>query len=575
MRRRGRGRPPALRPGGEPGARRRGGARRGVARGLAGSRGGARRGTRSPDALGRALLAARRPHARRGEPVLATGAIRELRGSAHPAAAARAPATDGRARLGLVEEALLDQPRPLLRTHLDVARREQEHLVGDPLHAAVERVRQAGGEVDQALREVRVAALEVEDHRCRVLELVGDLLGVVEALRHHEMYLHARAAVLDRAQHSGGPRRAARRVVGEDVVDLVAAAARLEPAHVRPFAVAVLQLALGLGRLGLVVAIAVVGLGEAEIDERLVPGVSESHGVPAVSAVLPKSLSFTSYILVSSENASPEPFEVERDGVVIAGETVGEGPDVVLLHGLTATRRYVVMGSKALPRAGYRVTTFDARGHGESSPARDAAEYEYRDLVADLGAVLDQLGAERAAIGGASMGAHTAMAFTLAFPERGAALVQVTPAYDGRPRDLGEWDRLSDGLRRGGVDGFLAAWEFGGDPKWRDTATTVARQRLERHRHPEAVADALHVVPRSIAFEGLEELEAVTTPTVVVASRDDADPGHPYAIGKAYADRLPHARLVSEEPGASPLAWQGARLSKAIASFLGEAGWGG
>jgi pimeloyl-ACP methyl ester carboxylesterase len=294
----------------------------------------------------------------------------------------------------------------------------------------------------------------------------------------------------------------------------------------------------------------------------------------AVSPTPPKSLSFTSYILVSSENVSPEPFELTRDGVLISGETAGSGPDVVLLHGLTATRRYVVMGSKALPRAGYRVTTFDARGHGESGAAADPAEYEYRDMVADLEAVLEHLGADKAALGGASMGAHCTMAFALAFPERVSALVQITPAYDGRPRDLDEWDRLADGLGSGGVDGFLDAWEFKGDPKWRETAETVARQRLERHRHPEAVADALRVVPRSIAFEGLEELEAVSAPTLVVASHDEADPGHPYAIGEAYAARLPNATLLSEEPGSSPLAWQGARLSKAIAEFLGEAGWG-
>jgi pimeloyl-ACP methyl ester carboxylesterase len=291
-----------------------------------------------------------------------------------------------------------------------------------------------------------------------------------------------------------------------------------------------------------------------------------------------KSLSFTSYILFMAENVSPEPFEIERDGVTIAGETAGSGPDVVLLHGLTATRRYVVMGSKALPRAGYRVTTFDARGHGESSPAASEEQYEYRDLVADLEAVLDHLGADRAALGGASMGAHTTMAFALAFPGRVPALVQITPAYDGRPRedssDLAAWDRLADGLDSGGVDGFLAAWNPQIDERWRETAMTVARQRLERHRHLDAVADALRVVPRSIAFEGMEELEAVSIPTLVVASRDEADPGHPYAIGAAYAERLPRGRLLSEEPGSSPLAWQGARLSKAVAEFLGEAGWG-
>jgi pimeloyl-ACP methyl ester carboxylesterase len=291
-----------------------------------------------------------------------------------------------------------------------------------------------------------------------------------------------------------------------------------------------------------------------------------------------KSLSFTSYILPVAENVNTEPFETERGGVTIAGESAGSGPDVVLLHGLTATRRYVVMGSKALPRAGYRVTTFDARGHGESSPAADPADYEYRDLVADLEAVLDHLGADRAALGGASMGAHTSMAFALAFPERVSALVQITPAYDGRPRtdsdDLAEWDRMADGLSERGIEGFLEAWEPEVAERWRETAYTVARQRLERQRHLNAVADALRVVPRSIAFEGMEELEAVDVPALVVASRDEADPGHPYTVGEAYAERLPRGRLVSEEPGQSPLAWQGARLSKAIAEFLGEAGWG-
>jgi pimeloyl-ACP methyl ester carboxylesterase len=278
-----------------------------------------------------------------------------------------------------------------------------------------------------------------------------------------------------------------------------------------------------------------------------------------------------------ADSTVPEPFEVEHGGVTIAGETLGEGPDVVLTHGLTASRRYTVMGSKALPRAGYRLTTFDARGHGESSPAPSPDAYEYRDLVEDMSAVLNHLGIERAAIGGASMGAHTAMAFALAWPERVSGLVQITPAYNGRPRegshDLAAWDRLADGLEHGGVEGFLEAYDPKTDDRFRDTVLTVVRQRLERHRHLDAVADALRVVPRSLAFEGLEELEHVEIPTLVVASRDEADPGHPFAVGEAYAERLPRGRLITEDEGKSPLAWQGARLSKAIAEFLREQGY--
>jgi pimeloyl-ACP methyl ester carboxylesterase len=290
--------------------------------------------------------------------------------------------------------------------------------------------------------------------------------------------------------------------------------------------------------------------------------------------VAAKSLSFTSYSLQMPQIPEAEGFEIQANGVTLAGETVGEGPDVVLMHGLTATRRYTVMGSKALPRAGFRLTTFDARGHGESSPAPKREAYEYRDLVEDLRAVLDHLDVDTAAIGGASMGAHTAMAFALAWPERVRALVQITPAYSGRPREgsdeLAEWDALAEGLASGGVDGFLDAYHPKVSDAFRETVMTVTRQRLERHRHPEAVADALRVVPRSLAFEGLEELEHVDIPTLVVASRDEADPGHPFSVGEAYVERLPRARLETEEEGKSPLAWQGARLSKAIADFLSE-----
>jgi len=54
----------------------------------------------------------------------------------------------------------------------------------------------------------------------------------------------------------------------------------------------------------------------------------------------------------------------------------------------------------------------------------------------------------------------------------------------------------------------------------------------------------------------------------VVASRDDADPEHPLEVAREYVDRLPRAEMVIEDEGQPPLAWQGARLSKAIAAFL-------
>lgn len=273
---------------------------------------------------------------------------------------------------------------------------------------------------------------------------------------------------------------------------------------------------------------------------------------------------------------STESISTLSGDVRVAGEAAGDGPPVLLLHGLTATRRYVLMGSRLLERSGYRVIAYDARGHGESAPAPEPGAYGYADLAGDLEAVLDAAGVRAAALVGSSMGAHAAAAFTLGRPERVAALVVVGPAFDG-PRmdraDLEAWDALADGLDRDGVEGFLAAWRPCVPDRWRDTVVEVARQRLSRHRDLHAVAAALRVVPRSLPFGRLDDLAGIRAPTLVVGSRDEADPGHPLAVAEAWAARIPGARLTVEEEGSSPLAWQGARLSRAVAGFLEGCGY--
>jgi 3-oxoadipate enol-lactonase len=269
-------------------------------------------------------------------------------------------------------------------------------------------------------------------------------------------------------------------------------------------------------------------------------------------------------------------FVIERDGVKLAGEESGEGQAVVLLHGLTATRRYVVMGSTALQRSGHRVIAYDARGHGRSSPAAKPDEYGYEQLGRDLEAVLDWAQLPRAVLAGASMGAHTLLWLALHRPERVSGLVVITPAYDGKwsddPKRLARWDALSRGLRTGGVEGFMEAY---GEPavpeQWRETVTKVLRQRLALHEHPDALADALAVVPRSHPFAQIGDLAAISVPTAVVASNDEADPEHPLAIGEAYAAAIPGARLITDEPGRSPVAWQGSQLSNVIAEIASAA----
>jgi pimeloyl-ACP methyl ester carboxylesterase len=258
--------------------------------------------------------------------------------------------------------------------------------------------------------------------------------------------------------------------------------------------------------------------------------------------------------------------------VRLAGEQHGDGVPIVLLHGLTATRRYVVMGSRLLERSGHRVIAYDARGHGRSGPAPETDAYSYRLLAKDLEAVLDELGIERAALAGASMGAQTALRFALDRPWRVSALGLITPAFDPEARMSPDafvgWERLAFGLREGGVEGFVAAYDLDLVPlRWRETVTKVLRQRLSAHDHPLAVADALEAIPRSRPFDAWDDLGGISTPTVVVASRDEADPSHPFAIGERYAATIAGAKLVVEEPGGSPIAWQGGQLSKVLAEL--------
>jgi pimeloyl-ACP methyl ester carboxylesterase len=259
----------------------------------------------------------------------------------------------------------------------------------------------------------------------------------------------------------------------------------------------------------------------------------------------------------------------------IRGEVAGEGQPIVLCHGITATRRYVVHGSRALERSGHTVVSYDARAHGESDPAPAGQGYGYPELVADLESVVAAtVGEESFVLGGHSMGAHTAVAYALRNPERLSGLVLIGPVYMGEitAETLAYWDGLAASLQKGGVDGFLDYIDRNQetDPAWRDSVLRFTRERMLRHRHPEALVEALRQVPRSRPFGAMEELEELRMPVLVVASHDDADPGHPRHVAEAYAERIPQARLTGEGEGQSPLAWQGGRLSREIAAFCTE-----
>jgi pimeloyl-ACP methyl ester carboxylesterase len=141
-------------------------------------------------------------------------------------------------------------------------------------------------------------------------------------------------------------------------------------------------------------------------------------------------------------------------GATLRARIAGDGPAVLLLHGLGEDldvwweRRWV---DALAPRC--RVIAFDARGHGRSSKPRDAASYGDRQRVADAIAILDAAQAESAVVAGYSMGGWTAMSLACAAPGRVRALVA-----GGAPAIGQSLEALRRALA-GGLRGMLASVE--------------------------------------------------------------------------------------------------------------------
>ena len=116
-----------------------------------------------------------------------------------------------------------------------------------------------------------------------------------------------------------------------------------------------------------------------------------------------------------------------QDGTRIWYQKVGPaGGDralpVVLSHGFGASAEMWLPNVAALA-AGHEVVTWDLRGHGQTRCPLDQNLYTAGACVEDLAALLDEVGAERAVLGGLSLGGYLSLAFYLAYPERVAGLV--------------------------------------------------------------------------------------------------------------------------------------------------------
>jgi pimeloyl-ACP methyl ester carboxylesterase len=126
---------------------------------------------------------------------------------------------------------------------------------------------------------------------------------------------------------------------------------------------------------------------------------------------------------------------VAADGVTLAVLDEGEGTPVLLLHGFPDSSRLWRHQIPALVGAGLRAIAPDLRGFGESDKPEDVEAYAVRHSVADLVAILDELGLERAHVVGHDWGAGVAWALAAFVPARVDRLVVMSV---GHPNTLRE-----------------------------------------------------------------------------------------------------------------------------------------
>jgi len=227
------------------------------------------------------------------------------------------------------------------------------------------------------------------------------------------------------------------------------------------------------------------------------------------------------------------------DGVELNYELTGEGPLIVLTHGIGGTGGDFEPIVPTLAER-YRVLTWDVRGFGASG--RPAGGYTISRFAQDLAGLLDHVGAEKAVIGGHSMGGTIAQRFILDFPKRSTAAIIMSTSSEVNERGRQRWFEQADAIEREG----MAAW--------------VRRSRPPEHtdeylrQHPEILeAEERRIsnnpdgrvyaqVARAVAdYNYTEELKSVRMPALVMVGDQDKQtpPGGSVIISRA----IPGAEL--------------------------------
>lgn len=246
--------------------------------------------------------------------------------------------------------------------------------------------------------------------------------------------------------------------------------------------------------------------------------------------------------------------KLQRGGVNIHYQIEGEGPVLLLTHGFSASSAMWRQNVPALADAGWRVVTWDMRGHGQSDSPDDTSLYSAELTVGDIDALLDAAGAEQAVVGGMSLGGYMSLAYHLAHRPRvrSLLLIDTGPGFKN-DEARGKWNDYA----RGKGDELLAK----GDGALSDSAET----RLQRQNFT-GLRNAAYGMLTQHSADAINSLPEIAVPTlVVVGDRDE-----PFLAASDYmAAKIPDARkAVIPDAGHAANVDQPAAFNAAVIEFL-------
>lgn len=232
------------------------------------------------------------------------------------------------------------------------------------------------------------------------------------------------------------------------------------------------------------------------------------------------------------------------DGGTLAYEVTGDGPLVVLAHGMGDSRDAYRAVVPPLVAAGYRVVALDLRGSGESSV--EWTDWSRTALAGDLLAVIRHLGGPAVLVGHSISGGAATIAAARE-PSLVTAVVELAPFTRKQTVRLGDLrvKRFRRGMVRllgAGVFGSLRLWRAYFDVAYPGVKPADWDERLGRVdsllREPGRMK-ALRGMGRSAPVDAGAQLGNVRSPVLVVMGTLDPDWADPHAEGSAVVEALP------------------------------------